>query len=194
MEFFARVPPSRSRRKFGPSCSLLQLAVPVIIDVRVDLCGWRRASPKTGSHSGVDPMPRPEPVLNRHHFRVWIKTVLQSGLIDKLPPLYEPRGFQRPLGTGEYARQLLAELRDPEASERTLKEIIADARQFKSWVEARRKDGRLRMMVESRPEERIIEMPPRRLRPATDRERPPRRSPRTNEPDASPKLHPMWDD
>ena len=121
-------------------------------------------------------MPRPEPGPNRHHFRIWIKMAIQSGLIDKLPPLYEPQGLQNPLRTGEYARRLLVELRDPDASRRTLKEIIADARQFKSWVEARRKDGRLRMMVESRPEERIIEMPPRRPRPATDEERRPRRS------------------
>jgi hypothetical protein len=139
-------------------------------------------------------MPKPEPGPNRHQFRIWIKMAIQSGLIDKLPTLYEHQGSQNRPRTGEYARQLLTELRNPDASRRTLKEIIADARQFKSWVEARRKDGRLRMMVKSRPEERIIEMPPRRPRPATAEERRPRRSVRTNEPDASPKLHPMWDD
>ena len=116
---------------------------------------------------------------------------IQSGLIDKLPPLYESQGFQSPLETGEHARRLLAELRDPDASTRTLREIIADAWQFKSWVEARRKDGRLRMLIESRPEERIIEMPPGRPRPATDAER---RTQRTDRPDTNPKLHPMWDD
>jgi hypothetical protein len=140
---------------------------------------------------GLDPMPKPESTPNRHHFRVWIKMAIQSGLIDKLPSAFEPCGAQGPENTDAYARQLLTVLRDPDASTRTLKEIIADARQFKSWVEARRKDGRLRMLVESRPEERIIEMPPRRPRPATDEERRPLR---TDEPDASPNLHPMWDD
>ena len=144
---------------------------------------------------GLDPMPKPEPGQNRHHFRVWIKMAIQSGLIDKLPPVYEPCGSQGTENTDAYAHQLLTELRDPDASRRMLKEIIADARQFKTWVEARRKDGRLRMLVESRPEERIIEMPPGRPRPATDGERRPSRRPqRTDEPDTSPKLHPMWDD
>jgi hypothetical protein len=36
-------------------------------------------------------------------------------------------------------------------------EIIADARQFKSWVETRRKDGRSHMLMDSRPEDRFIE-------------------------------------
>jgi hypothetical protein len=142
---------------------------------------------------GFDPMAKPEPAPNRHHFRVWIKMAIQSGLIEKLPPLYDSQRFQSPLGTVEYARQLLAELRDPDASTRMLKEIIAEARQFKSWVEARRKDSRLRILVEGRPEERIIDMPPGRPRPSTDPERRPRRSQRNNDPDTCPKLHPMWD-
>ena len=89
-------------------------------------------------------MPKTEPGPNRHHFRIWIKMAIQSGLIDRLPPVYEPDGFQTPLRTDECARQLLAELRDPDSSRRTLKEIIASTRQFKSWVEARQKDGRHR--------------------------------------------------
>lgn len=156
----------------------------------MDACS-RDNQPRT---PGFDPMPKPESAPNRHHFRVWIKMAIQSGLIDKLPPLYEPQGLLSPQGTSEYARDLLAELRDPNASRRLLKEIIADARRFKSWVEARRKDGRFRILVESRPEERIIEMPPGRPRLASDEVRRPRRSRRTDEPDASPKLHPMWDD
>ena len=122
-------------------------------------------------------MRKPEPGPNRHHFRIWIKMAIQSGLIDKLPPHYEPDGTQRPLRTDEHAHHLLAELRDPEASRRTLKEIIADVRQFKSWVESRQKDDRRRSLVESRPEERIIEMPPgrpreRRTTPIEDRDEP----------------------
>jgi hypothetical protein len=139
-------------------------------------------------------MPKPEAGPNRHHFRIWIKMVLQSGLIDKLPPVYERGGVQNPQRTDQYGRHLLAELRDPDASHRTLKEIVTDARQFKSWVETRRKDGRSRMLMDSRPEDRVIEMPPGRPRAATDQERRPRRTQRTDRPDTNPKLHPMWDD
>jgi hypothetical protein len=139
-------------------------------------------------------MPKPDAGPNRHHFRVRIKMAIQSGLIDKLPPVFEPWGSQGSENTDAYAHQLLTVLRDPDASARALKEIIADARQFKTWVEAHRKDGRLRMLVESRPEERIIELPSGRPRPATAREQRPRRIKRTNEPDTHPKLHPMWDE
>ncbi len=161
-----------------------------------DASGWTCPSSREPKAliPDLDPMPKPEPGPNRHHFRVWIKMAIQSGLIDKLPPVYEPCGSQGPENTDAYAHQLLTELRDPNASRRTLKEIIADARQFKTWVEARRKVGRLRMLVESRPEERIIEMPPGRPRAATDQERRPRRTQRTDRPDTNPKLHPMWDD
>jgi hypothetical protein len=137
------------------------------------------------------PMPKPQPGPNRHYFRVWIKMAIQSGLVDKLPPLYEPDGSQSPQDTEAYARQLLVALRDPDASKRTLQGIMADARQFKQWVEAYRKDGRRRMLVESRPEDRIIEMTPRRPRTMpTDDSRPRRTAP----PDTNPRLHPMWDD
>ena len=94
-------------------------------------------------------MPKPQPGPNRHHFRIWIKMAIQSGLIEKLPPLYEPIGNQSPFQTEAYARRLLTELRDPEASRRPLKEIIADARQFKTWVESRRKDGLKRISLKA---------------------------------------------
>jgi hypothetical protein len=139
-------------------------------------------------------MPKPEAGPNRHHFRIWIKMALQSGLIDKLPPIYEPDGFQNALRTDQYARHLLAQLRDPDASHRTFKEIIADARRFNSWVETRRKDARSRMLMDSRPEYRRIEMPPGRPRAAPPNEDRPRRTPRMHQPDLNPKLHPMWDD
>ena len=136
-------------------------------------------------------MSKPIPGPNRHHFRIWIKTAIQSGLFDKLPPAYERDASQGPRDTETYARELLAELRDPDASRRTLKEIIADARQFKSWVEACRKDGRRRMLVESRPEDRIIEIPPGRTRATPTDER---RVRRTDRPDTNLRLHPLWDD
>ena len=139
-------------------------------------------------------MPKPEAGPNRHHFRIWIKMALQSGLIDKLPSIYEPDGFQNALRTDQYARHLLAELRDPDASHRTLKEIIADARRFKSWVETRRKDARSRMLMDSRPEDRRIEMPPRQPRVTIAAERRALRAQRPDQTDADPKFHPMWDD
>jgi hypothetical protein len=119
---------------------------------------------------------------------------VQSGLIDKVPPLYAPDESQNAQRTEAYARHLLTELQDPDASARTLKKIIVDARQFKSWVEARRKDGVRRALQDSRPEDRIIEMPPGRPRSTAPSERRPRRFERINPPDPSPSLHPMWDD
>jgi hypothetical protein len=127
-------------------------------------------------------MSKPEPSPNRHHYRVWIKALIKSGFIEKLPPSYDFDPSERPRGTEEYARQL--------------QEIIADARQFKTWVEARRRDSLRRALVESRPEDRIIEMPPGRPRAAIERDQRPQRprTERTSQPDVSPELHPMWDD
>jgi hypothetical protein len=141
-------------------------------------------------------MSKPEPSPNRHHYRVWIKALIKSGFIEKLPPSYDFDPSESPRGTEEYARQLMTELRDPTASRRPLQEIIADARQFKTWVEARRRDSLRRALVESRPEDRIIEMPPGRPRAAIERDQRPQRprTERTSQPDVSPELHPMWDD
>jgi hypothetical protein len=150
--------------------------------------------PRGLSQEVADPMRKTEPRPIRHHFRIWLKMAIQSGLIDRLPPLYEADGFQTPLRTDEYARQLVAELRDPDASRRALTEIIASARQFKSWVEARRKESRHRALIECRPEERIIDLPPGRPRTFSPDKRRPRQEQRTNQPDSSPRLHPMWDD
>jgi hypothetical protein len=141
-------------------------------------------------------MSKPESGPNRHHFRIWVKMAIQSGLIDRLPPLYEPDPFQVSVKTGEYARRLLAALKDPDSSGRTFKEIIADARRFRSWVESRRKDSRRRTLAEGRPEERVIDMPPGRPRerpvPTVEPRR--QRTQRSDQPDLHPKLHPMWDD
>lgn len=84
-------------------------------------------------------MPNNEPVGNRHQLRVWLKLALETGLLEKLPPQYEPDDSQRPQSTEQYARQLLAELKDPDASKRPLRQIIADARRFRDWVDFRRK-------------------------------------------------------
>jgi hypothetical protein len=139
-------------------------------------------------------MSKPESRPNRHHFRIWVKMAIQSGLVDRLPPLYEPNPFQVSVKTGEYARQLLAALQDPDSSGRTLREIIGDARRFRSWVESRRKDSRRRTLVEGRPEERVIDMPPGEPRKVPAAEPRPRRPQRSDQPDPHPKLHPMWDD
>jgi hypothetical protein len=133
----------------------------------------------------------PESVPNRHHYRVWIKWAIESGLIEKLPPLCDANGVRGPQSTEAYARQLLAELRDPDSSHRRLNQILADARQFKVWVEARRKDNVRIILSEGRPEE-PISIPPRRRSPvASDRE--PRTRPAPQELiDA--RSDPMWDD
>ena len=68
---------------------------------------------------------------------------------------------------------------------------MSDARRFKAWVEMRRKDDLKRQLVESRPEERIIEMP--RVKPRTPRTSQMSARQPDRPPDPSPNLHPMWD-
>jgi len=136
-------------------------------------------------------MPKPETRPNRHHYRVWIKWAIESGLLGKLPPRYEPDGFPNPQDTEPYARQLLAELRDPDSSRRRLKQIVADARQFKNWVEARRKDNLRIILATGRPEETISIPPRRRSSAPSDQERQTRP---TRREDTNPRLDPMWDD
>ena len=46
-------------------------------------------------------MPRPKPGPNRHHYRVWIKWVLESGLIDRLPPRYDFAESESPRDTAQ---------------------------------------------------------------------------------------------
>ncbi len=115
-------------------------------------------------------MPPPRPRPNRHHYRFWIKQVVESDLIEKLPKTYESGEPDGPYETTRYARKLMAELGDPSACPRPLEEIVADAREFKSWVEARRKEILRRLLVESRPEDRIVEIPPRRKAASPDEE------------------------
>ena len=139
-------------------------------------------------------MPKPDPCPGRHQLRVWMKIAIESGLIETLPPFYHRDGFESSKRTEEYARQILAELHDPEAASRPLREIITDARQFKAWVESRRKNQLKRALVQGRPEERIIDMPPGRPRTAPRNEVGSPRAERTSQPDTNPRLHPMWDD
>jgi hypothetical protein len=143
-------------------------------------------------------MPKPQSGPNRHQFRIWLKMVIRSGLIDMLPPRYELEGRDRPQDTEVYARRLMSELQDPDASGRPIKEIVADVRRFQSWVEAHRKADRRRALADRRPEDRIIALPPGRPEAPADRDGGPRpaspRTRRTSPPDTSPQLHPMWDD
>jgi hypothetical protein len=136
-------------------------------------------------------MPKPQPRVNRHHYRVWIKWAIESGLLEKLPPLYDLDGIPDPETTEEHARRLLAELRDPDASRRRLPEILADARRFKAWVEARRKDGLQAILRERRPDEPIF-IPPRREPQGTTGREPRPFSARRVDPD--PRSDPMWDE
>ena len=84
-------------------------------------------------------MSKPEPKLTRGQLRVWLKWVLQSGVLDRLPPQFDAEGTSRPSAPEEIARRLLARLQDPELSGRTLAPVVAEVRQFRDWVQARQK-------------------------------------------------------
>jgi hypothetical protein len=93
-------------------------------------------------------MPKHEPIGNRHHYRVWLKWALETGLFEKLPAQYEPDDSRDSQPTDLYARQLLAELRDPESSRRPLSQILTDAERFRSWVDFRQKVNRRTILSE----------------------------------------------
>ncbi len=94
-------------------------------------------------------MPKHEVGANRHQMRVWLKWAIESGLLDKLPPQYDPDDSQTTQPTDRHARQLLAELRDPDSSTRRLSQVLADARRFRAWVEFRQKISRRIILAET---------------------------------------------
>jgi hypothetical protein len=136
-------------------------------------------------------MSKHEPGPNRHHFRIWIKWALESGLLDKLPALCDPEGCETPQPTDKYARGLLAELRDPGSSTRPLTQIIADARQFRAWVEARQKHGRRIILTEIHNGDLGDRAAERRSSNTTEEEERP--EPTTLK-SPNPRRNPMWDD
>lgn len=132
-------------------------------------------------------MAKNEPVANRHHYRVWLKSALETGVLEKLPSQYAPDDSQPPQPTEFYARQLLAELRDPESSRRPLAQILANAERFRVWVDFRQKvtrrlilsEGASSVVPEAQPPTRVSQQNvQRQRRPAS----------------ASPESNPMWDD
>jgi hypothetical protein len=136
-------------------------------------------------------MPRQEPSAGRHQLRVWLKLAIETGVLDRVPPRYDPDGSGEPQSTHDYARRLLVELKDPESSERLLGEILADARRFREWVEYRQKVSR-RMILGQWETEGAVDWVPEH-RPSNHNER--GKNPHWLGPDvARPKSDPMWDD
>ena len=132
-------------------------------------------------------MPQNEPVANRHQLRVWLKLAVETGPLEKLPPHYEPDDSQHPQPTDRYARQLLAELRDPESSRRPLTQILADTRRFRARVDFRQKVSRQMILAEGA----SMAMP--EGEPSTRAA--PEKRPRQRVPGgADPESDPMWDD
>jgi hypothetical protein len=138
-------------------------------------------------------MAKQQPDPGRHHLRVWLKWVIQSGLIEKLPPMYtpDPDSSRSPQPTDDYARQLLTELRDPDSSRRPLKQILAEVRRFQAWIQDRQNNSRRMILAETRPEDARLPVRGRRTPDA----RPPVEKPLRELPRAiPPKSDPMWDD
>jgi hypothetical protein len=93
-------------------------------------------------------MLKPEPQPTRGQLRVWLKWAVQSGLLDKLPPSYDLDEPADPPATEQVARQLLAELRDPDLSGRPLSRVTADIDRFRRWVESRQRISRQIILTE----------------------------------------------
>ena len=66
---------------------------------------------RSRSPAEAAPMSKPEPRANRHQLCVWLKWAIESGLLGKVPPRYDPDGSGEPEPTEDYARRLLAELK-----------------------------------------------------------------------------------
>jgi hypothetical protein len=134
-------------------------------------------------------MPKQEREHNRHHLRVWIKLALENGVLEKLPPKMRMEGNAEPQDVAQNARQLLEELINPDSSQRALKEILAEARRFRAWVEARQKDCVRHILTGPQPGDssRRTKMLSRR---SIDR---PASSATTNPAKPVPALHPLWD-
>jgi hypothetical protein len=137
-------------------------------------------------------MPTSQPGANRHQLRVWLKSAIESGLLDRVPPQYDPDGSGDPQPIEDYARRLLAELKDPESSRRLLREILAEAQQFREWVQYRQKMSR-RIILGQWDSEGAADWVPERLAPArTDRQKRPAPVEREDA-GARPDPDPMWD-
>jgi transposase-like protein len=136
-------------------------------------------------------MSQHEPGVNRHQLRAWLKLAIESGLLERVPPQYVPEEPGEPEPTDGYARRLLAELKDPDSSTRMLREILADARRFRDWVEFRQKVSRRIILTGGRTDggEAVALM-----RPSATRVPRERNTHRTDRGGVDPKSDPMWDD
>ncbi len=138
-------------------------------------------------------MPASQPGANRHQLRVWLKWAIESGLLDRIPPQYDPDGSGDTRPTEDYARWLLDELKAPEGGRRLLSEILAAARQFRDWVEYRQKVSRRIILGQWDSEGAAARVAERRTPTRSDREKRPARAGRDGD-GARPNADPMWDD
>jgi hypothetical protein len=137
-------------------------------------------------------MTKSEPTFTRGQLRVWLKWVIQSGLLDRLSPQYDRGDELTPEPTEAVARRLLSALQVPELSRTDLLEIAAEVAEFRSWVEVQRKASLKTILAEVelervnllRPERRGASMP--RGQEPNDRRRPP--------PARALRSDPMWDE
>lgn len=127
----------------------------------------------------------------RHALRAWLKLAIQSGVLGRVPPRYDPDGSGVPRPTEDYARGILAELKDPESSGRPLRDILADARRFRDWVEYRQKVSRRMILGQWGTEGAAARVPEVRPSPRAGREKRPRAA---DLDEARPRSDPMWDD
>lgn len=93
-------------------------------------------------------MPHSRPRPTRGPLRVWLRCVLQSSLLEKLPPQYDVEGEHDSTTPEAVARRLLAALSDPRISRKDLNAILVQAEEFRSWVDRRLKANRRLLLSE----------------------------------------------
>jgi hypothetical protein len=128
-----------------------------------------------------------EPSATRGQLRAWLKTAIKSGMLDRLPPYFEPEGGVR-RDAFDHAHALLIELQELDSAARPPGEILTEVKAFRAWVDDRLRRSRRIILAEGSTEEREVPRPAREVRRPAPPPPPTRRAP-----DPPPELDPMWD-
>jgi hypothetical protein len=148
--------------------------------------GLRRPVPPHPRLSGARPMASTEPSATRGQLRAWLKTAIKSGMLDRLPPYFEPEGGVR-RDVLDHAHALLIELQERDSATRPPGEVLAEVRRFRAWVDDRLRRSRRIILAEGSVEEMEVPRPVREVR------RPAPAPPAQRSPEPRPELDPMWD-
>jgi hypothetical protein len=133
-------------------------------------------------------MPDLEPRLTRGQWRVWLKWVVQSNVLERLPPVYDAETADHGRNTEEVGRRMLSRLDNSERGREALLELQRDLPRFRHWVESRLKQSR-KIILSERESGRVdrawLERESAAMSLIPER--------RASRPAAPPRVPPRWD-